>query len=77
MALSGIPDPPGFAELPKTEQIEYLQRLWDGIAADEAAVPAPESHLALAAARLAAYRARPEAAEPAHALLDRLGRKHR
>ncbi len=77
MALQPIGDPPGFGELSTMEQIEYLQSLWDRIAADEAGVPAAESHLDLAAERLAAYHAAPGDAQPAYPMLDRLSRDRR
>lgn len=70
MALQPIPDPPGFAELTTMEQVEYLQSLWDRIAADESGVPVPDSHLDLAAERLAAYRAAPGDAQPAYPMRD-------
>ncbi|MBI2298208.1 MAG: addiction module protein [Armatimonadetes bacterium] len=76
MALPTIPDPPGFAELSPAEQIDFLQRLWDRIAADELAIPVRESHFELAEDRLAAHRAQPDAARPVEELLDRLGRRH-
>ena len=72
MALPSIPDPPGFTDLSPAEQIEYLQRLWDRIAADESAVPVPESHLTLAEERLATYRANRDAAQPTSEMLDRI-----
>ena len=31
MPETSIPTPPGFAELPKAEQVRYLQALWDEI----------------------------------------------
>lgn len=31
MPETSLPKPPGFAELPKTEQVRYLQALWDQI----------------------------------------------
>ena len=67
-----VEDPPGFAELSKAEQIEYLQSLWDRISSNPAEVPVPESHLALAEERLAAYRRHPEQAVPAFEALDAL-----
>ena len=65
-------DPPGFAELSKADQIEYLQILWDRISSNPAEVPVPESHIALAEERLAAYRRHPERAVPAFEALDAL-----
>ena len=44
--------PPGFDDLSKEEQIEYVQALWNRIAADEAEVPVPEWHLQIVRERL-------------------------
>ena len=44
MAQSVPLPPPGFDELAVTEQIEYLQSLWDRIAADPDHVPVPDWH---------------------------------
>jgi len=70
-----LEEPAGFSELSKSEQIEYLQTLWDKLSANPDDVPVPASHLDLAEARLARYRDDPAAARPAHEILDRLGRK--
>lgn len=67
-----VEDPPGFAELSKADQIEYLQNLWDRISSNPAEVPVPEGHLALAEERLEAYRRHPERAVPAFEALDAL-----
>ena len=37
--------PPGFDELPVEDQIDYVQSLWDRIAAHPNRVPVPEWHL--------------------------------
>src|SRR5207249_4521358 len=70
-----IPEPPGFSDLTKAEQIRYLQALWDRIADQPGELPAPESHLQLAEDRLASYRSDPYRARPAHDVLDRLAKK--
>jgi putative addiction module component (TIGR02574 family) len=75
MAGLPIPESPGFSELTKSEQIRYLQALWDRIAAHPGELPAPESHLKLAEERLASYRHDPDGARPAHDVLDRLAKK--
>jgi len=72
-----IPDPAGFGDLSKAEQIRYLQALWDRIAESPGEIPVPESHLALAEERLAEYRRDPGRARPAHDVLDRLAKKER
>ena len=75
MAGLPIPEPPGFSELTKSEQIRYLQALWDRIAEHPGELPAPESHLTVAEGRLASYRRDPDGARPAHDVLDRLAKK--
>lgn len=75
MASLSIPEPAGFSELTKAEQIRYLQALWDRIAEHPGELPAPESHLKLAEARLTSYRRDPDGARPAHDVLDRLAKK--
>jgi len=75
MEHASIPDPPGFSELSKPEQIRYLQALWDRISQNPADIPVLESHLALVEERLADYRREPERAGSAYQVLDRLGKK--
>ena len=72
MDHTAIPEPPGFADLPKGEQVRYLQALWDRIAEQPAELPVTESHLELAEARLAEYRLDPTRAHPAFEILDDL-----
>jgi hypothetical protein len=60
--------PPGFAELPKAEQVRYLQALWDQISEHPDEIPVPESHLKLAEERLRRYRENPSSARPAFEL---------
>jgi putative addiction module component (TIGR02574 family) len=72
-----IPDPPGFSDLSKAEQIRYLQALWDRIAEQPGEIPVPESHLALAEDRLAEYRRDPSRGQPANEVLDRLAKNER
>jgi putative addiction module component (TIGR02574 family) len=42
------------------DKIDYVQSLWDRIAANEAQVPVPEWHREILAERMEAYRANPE-----------------
>ena len=77
MENTSIPEPPGFNELSKQEQIRYLQELWNRIADRPGELPVPESHLALAEERLASYRRDPDQARPAHEVLDRLAKRSR
>jgi putative addiction module component (TIGR02574 family) len=72
-----IPDPPGYSELPKEEQILYIQALWDRIAEDPDDVPVLESHLALAEERLADYHRDPSQARPAFEVLDEIAERLR
>ena len=51
MRETSITTPPGFDELPKVEQVRYLQALWDQISENPDEIPVPESHLKLAEER--------------------------
>lgn len=75
MGQPSIPEPPGFSDLTKEEQIAYLEALWDRIADQPGELPIPESHLTLAAERLAAYRREPGHAEPALEVVERLAKR--
>ena len=77
MEPATIPEPAGFSDLSKEEQIRYLQALWDRIAERPGEIPVPESHLELAEERLAEYRRDPSRVHPASDVLDRLARKER
>ena len=77
MEPTTIPEPAGFGDLSKAEQIRYLQALWDRIADKPGEIPVPESHLELAEERLAEYRRDPSRAQPAREVLDRLSKKDR
>jgi putative addiction module component (TIGR02574 family) len=55
---------PGFDDLDVDQQIEYVQALWDRIAAKESAVPVPEWHREILDERLADLEAHPEASRP-------------
>jgi putative addiction module component (TIGR02574 family) len=74
MKPTTLPEPPGFSDLSKTEQIRYLESLWDRIAEKPSDIPVPESHLELVEQRLAEYRKNPSRARTAHDVLDRLGK---
>ena len=75
MPETSIETPLGFNELPKAEQVRYVQALWDQIAQHPDDVPVPESHLQLAGERLRRYRENPSAAKPAFEVIDRLAEK--
>ena len=53
--------PPGFDDLSVDEQIDFLQSLWDRIAATSEQVPVPEWHRQIIRERLVAYNANPSA----------------
>jgi putative addiction module component (TIGR02574 family) len=72
---TSIPEPPGFSELSKAEQIRYVQALWERIADSEAQIPVPESHLSLAQQRLADYHRDPTQARPAHDVPEHLAQQ--
>ena len=75
MPETSIQTPPGFNQLPKAEQVRYLQALWDQISSNPNEVPVPESHLQLAEERLRRYRENPSTATPAFAVIDCLALK--
>ena len=56
--------PPGFDALNIDEQIEYVQSLWDRIAASEDRVPVPDWHREILDERLADLQANPNAGRP-------------
>jgi len=77
MEHTAIKEPDGFADLPKAEQIRYLQALWDRISEQPEDVPVPASHLEVARERLEAYRRDPTQARSAFEVFDRLGHRRR
>jgi putative addiction module component (TIGR02574 family) len=77
MDYTAIPEPAGFADLSKSEQVRYLQALWDRIAEQPTELPVPESHLELVEERLAEYRRDRTRARSAFEVLDRLANQPR
>ena len=75
MEHTTIPEPAGFADLSKAEQVRYVQALWDRIADHPDELPVPESHLVLVERRLADYQRDPSRARSAFEVLDRLTRQ--
>ena len=69
--------PPGFDELSVEEQIEYLQSLWDRIAASPEQVPVPDWHLEILDQRLMDYQINQNNGEEGGAVLQRLRDKLR
>jgi putative addiction module component (TIGR02574 family) len=51
--------PPGFDDLPVDDQIEYVQSLWERIAADPSKVPVPDWHREILDKRLKTYDEQP------------------
>jgi putative addiction module component (TIGR02574 family) len=56
--------PPGFDELNVDEQIDYVQALWDRIAANSDRVPVPDWHHEIIDERLRDLDAHPDAGRP-------------
>ena len=75
MSDTSIPVPAGFSEMSKSEQVRYLQALWDQIAESPLELPVPDSHLELAEARLNRFREDPSRAHSAFEILDRLSKR--
>jgi len=74
---AGVTEPAGFKSLSKTDQVRYLQKLWDRIADGPGQLPVPKSHLSLAKERLAEYRRDPTRARPAHEVIRDLAKPDR
>lgn len=53
--------PPGFDDLSVEERIDFVQSLWDRIAATPEQVPVPDWHRRIIRERLESYRANPDA----------------
>jgi putative addiction module component (TIGR02574 family) len=56
--------PPGFDELSADEQVEYVQSLWDRIAARESEISVPDWHREEIERRLRDFEANPTAGRP-------------
>ena len=77
MAQSLPLPPPGFDALPVEEQIDYVQSLWDRIAATVDQVPLQEWQQVLLEERLAAHRRSPGDARPWHEVIERVQQRLR
>ena len=64
--------PPGFDDLPVDEQIDYVQSLWDHIAASVDQGPLHEWQQAILEERLAAHRRAPQESRPWEEVIERL-----
>jgi len=69
--------PPGFDDLAIDEQIEYVQALWDRIAARQDQVPVPDWHREEIERRVAAFDADPKAGRSWDEVEDTIRAKHR
>ncbi len=67
--------PPGFDELSTDEKVDYVQSLWERIAAQPEAVPVPDWHREILRERLEAHRANPGEGEPWEEVRDGVRRK--
>jgi putative addiction module component (TIGR02574 family) len=67
--------PPGFDELSVDEKIDYLQSLWDRIAATPQAIPVSDWHRAIIDERLKDLEVNPEAGDSWEVVQERLRNK--
>jgi putative addiction module component (TIGR02574 family) len=56
--------PPGFDEMSVEDKIDYVEALWDRIAANESQVPVPQWHRDVLRERIADYQADREQGRP-------------
>lgn len=69
--------PPGFDDLSVEGKLDYVQLLWDRIAAKPDEIPVPDWHRQLLDERLAAYEASPHEGRPWQEVRDELLRRLR
>jgi hypothetical protein len=67
--------PPGFDDLSVDEQLDYLQSLWERIAAAAATVPVPDWHQEVVRERLDDLATTPDAGEDWAVVRDRIRKK--
>jgi putative addiction module component (TIGR02574 family) len=67
--------PPGFDDLSVEEKIDYLQSLWERIAASPDTIPVPNWHREVLDERLKDLEANPDAGESWEVVQDRLQKK--
>ena len=67
--------PPGFDDLSVDEKIDYVQSLWDRIAATPETIPVPEWHREILDERLKDLEANPNAGESWEIVQQRLQKK--
>jgi putative addiction module component (TIGR02574 family) len=69
--------PPGFDDLTIDQQIDYLQSLWDRIAANEEQVPEPAWHRDVLEERIKAHRDAPDDTLSCEEVRERVARRLR
>ena len=67
--------PPGFDDLSVDEKIDYLQSLWDRIAATAETVPVPDWHHEILDERLKDLQAEPDSGDSWKVVQERLRKK--
>ena len=67
-------DIPGFQRLSSPEKILLAEEIWDTVAADDSAVPVPDSHLRELDRRVSRYRSGPGKLLTLEDLRQRLGK---
>ena len=72
MSETSTPVPTDFSQLSKTEQVRYVQALWDLISEQPEEIPLWESHLPLVEERLRHHRENPSSARPAFDVINGL-----
>lgn len=68
--------PPGFEDMSRREQIEYVQKLWEYLAPTPEEVPVPEWQVEVAQRRLRSYDEDPSQTSSWEEVRDRLAAKH-
>ena len=69
MGATTIPEPPGFSELSTTEQVRYIQMLWDRVCERPDELPVRESYFQLVKERLGTYLRDPRRARSAYEII--------
>ena len=67
--------PPGFDDLSVEEKIDYLQSLWDRIAASPETIPVPDWHREVIDERMKDLEADPDAGDSWEVVQERLRKK--
>lgn len=75
MDATSIPEPPGYSELSPTEQVRYIQMLWDRLFEKSDELPVPEGHLEIVEERLSDYRRGASQVRSAFAIFEELANR--